>query len=198
MQIHGTFKNELSWSTGVHMTSQRSEQALETDWNNAVTDLWHSGVYGIQTLYPVDTGITATSVATLNGTMHEISKTTLPNIASGTDAADTLPYLNAIVISLRGNSTQRHGRGRMFFPALAEDQVNADVLVPAAQTRLSQAVRALWASMTSDGSTFFVTNKKPLKDGTPPYQKMVVTTPLVSNKPARQARRVRKVAPTYV
>ena len=197
-QIHGLFAGDIAWSTGVHITSSQSETALATTWNNAVTDFWASGTHGVETLCPTNTGITQTSVATLNGTMHEVSKTRTPNVASGTDTADTLPYQEAIVLSLRGNSIQKHGRGRMFLPALAEDQVNGDVLVSAAQTRISNAIRAVWAAVNADGSTFFVTNKKPLKDGTPAFQKTVVTTPLVSNKPARQSRRVKKVPATYV
>jgi hypothetical protein len=102
------------------------------------------------------------------------------------------------VISWRGLAIQRYGRGRWYMPALAEDQVNGDVVITTAANRIKTAVQSVYTAMTTDGSTFFVTNKKALKDGTPPFRKTIVTTPLVATKPARQSRRTRKVPTTYV
>jgi hypothetical protein len=201
VQMRGQFAGGIPWSTGVHVTSNQSESALATTWRNAVLNFWTDPAHGVQTLYPVTTSLTETTVATLNATMHEVTKTVTGTVAAGTSAADTLPYQEAIVISLRSNNVMKTGRGRMFLPALAEDQVNADALIVAAQTRISTAIRAVWSAINADGSTFFVTPKnpkKPPKNGVPLYTKTVVTTPLVSNKPARQARRVAKVAPSYL
>jgi hypothetical protein len=197
-QMHGAYAGGIPWSTGVHITSNQSEAALSTTWGNAVQTLWTDGANGIETLYPTSTSLVETSVATLNGTMHEVTKTRTSHLIPGTSTADTLPYQEAIVISLRGNSVRRSGRGRMFLPALAEDQVNSDALITAAQTRLSNAFKALFLSIQADGSTFFVFNRLPLKDGTAAFTKSVVTTPRVSNKPARQSRRVAKIAPSYM
>jgi hypothetical protein len=197
-KIIGQFAGGIRWTTGVHITSNQSESALATTWNNAVGAMWTDPAHGIETLYPVTTSVVETMVTTLDGSMRGVSQTVTGLAVPGTSTADTLPYQEAIVISLRGVGIKRHNRGRMFLPALAEDQVNSDALITAAQTRISTAIKAVWSTVNSDGSTFFVTNLKPLKDGTPAFQKSVVTTPLVSNKPARQSRRVAKIAPSYM
>lgn len=200
-RIQGTFATGIPWSTGVHITSTQSESALATTWANAISNMWTDPAHGVESLYPTATEVTSTSVATLNGTMHEVSKTVTPAALPGTSAADTLPYQEAVCISLRSNDIRKTGRGRMYLPALAEDQVNADILILTAQTRISTAIKAVWANINADGSTFFVTPtnaKKPPKNGVPLYTKSVVTTPRVSNKPARQSRRTRKVAASYM
>jgi hypothetical protein len=130
--------------------------------------------------------------------MHEISKTVLPLAVAGVSSDDTLPYLNSIVVSWRGTAIQRYGRGRWFLPATVETVVNGNLLTSAAGDRIKASMNSVHNTMTTDGSTFFVTNKKALKDGTAPYRKTIVTTPLVARKPARQSRRVRKVPTSYV
>lgn len=197
-QVHGLYGGTLGWSFGIHWSSPSSESSCATDWHNAWNGVWTNGTYGIETLYPTGTTVTETSVATLNSTMHETSKTRTALAIAGTSSADTLPFQEAVVISWRGPNIQRHGRGRMYLPALAEDQVNGDILINAAATRIKSAIDALNSDLTSRSFTFFVTNKKPLKDGTPAFQKTTVTTPLVALKPARQSRRVRKVPTSYV
>lgn len=198
MQLHGTYAGGLAWSFGQHITSGASESALATEWHNAWNTAWTSGAFGLDTLYPTTTAITEVTVATLNGTMHEVSKTTQGLALPGISSADTLPYQESVVISWRGLAIQRYGRGRWYMPALAEDQVNGDVVITTAANRIKTAVQSVYTAMTTDGSTFFVTNKKALKDGTPPFRKTIVTTPLVATKPARQSRRTRKVPTTYV
>jgi hypothetical protein len=197
-QMHGQFAGGIPWSTGLHITSNQSESALATTWSNAIQNLWTDGANGIETLYPLTTSLTQVTVATLNATMHEVTKTRIPKSIPGTSTADTLPYQEAVVISWRGNSVQRRGRGRMYLPALAEDQVNNDAVITAAGNRLKAAFTALASAIQADGSTIFVFPKKPTKDGTPAFTKTVVTTPLVALKPARMSRRVRKVAPEYL
>lgn len=197
-QVQGTFSTDLAWSFGAHVTSNQAEATLATTWNNAWVNAWTNATYGLQTLYPTSTEFTGTSVATLNATMHEVSKTRLADAAPGTAAGDTLPYINAVVISMRSTSIQKHGRGRMYLPALEETHVNGDIVIPAATAQIKTAVEAVFSAVTADGSTFFVTNKKPLKDGTPAYGKTVITSWLVSNKPARQSRRVKKVPALYI
>jgi hypothetical protein len=86
----------------------------------------------------------------------------------------------------------------MYLPAMVETAVNADVLISSAQTRVHSAVNALFAAIRADGSTVFVANKRVLTDGTVPFTKSVILTQLVSNKPARQSKRVRKVAAVYL
>lgn len=198
LQVHGHFAGSIPWTVAVHVTSNQAEAALATTWANAWTAGWTDGAHGLQTLYPVATAIDAVSAATLNGTMHEVSKTTVPLTLPGTSVADTLPFKEATLVSLRSAFIQRGRRGRMYLPAMAEDQVNADILIPAAATRVRDAISAIFTAIRADGSSFFVFNRKAWKDGTLPFQKTIITSQLVSNKPASQRRRVRKVSATYV
>jgi len=197
-QMKGQFAGGIPWSTGMHITSNQSESALSTTWSNAIQNLWTDGTNGIETLFPIPTSLTSVSVATLNATMHELTKAVTPKIIAGTSTADTLPFQEAVVISLRGNSVRKNGRGRMYLPALAEDQVNNDAVIGAAGTRLKAAFTALFAAINADGSTVFVFPRKDTKGGVPAFTKTVVTRPLVALKPARMSRRVRKVAPEYM
>ena len=198
IQLFGEFSGTVGWSIGQHYTSNANETTVASSWQSAWTDAWTNSAYGLQTLYPTTTVTTDVTVATLNGSMHEISKTRLALSHPGTSAADTLPYQESVVVSWRGLNIQRRGRGRWYLPALAEDEVNGDIVIDNAAGRIKNAISALHSTMTADGSTFFVTNKKPLKDGTPAFQKVVVTTPLVAKKPARMSRRTRKIPTSYV
>lgn len=199
-EAHGVYADGRPWSTGVHITSSQTPDALNATWSAAIADMWSNGTYGIATLYPTGTEMTSTTVALLNATMHETAKRQSPHSVFGTSTADTLPFQEATLISWRGDNTQRTGRGRQYLPALAEDQVNNNILILSAQNRIKSAITAVKNAIQADGSTFFVTPtnvKHPPKNGTPLYAKTVVTTPLVSNKPARQARRVNKVPAVY-
>jgi hypothetical protein len=199
-QVHGVFGDGSTWSTGMHVTSNQSESALLTTWSGAITNMWINSAYGIRQYLPIPTVATSVSVATLNATMHEISKSFLAISYPGTAPGDSLPYLNSAVLSLRGTNIQKHGRGRMYLPALEETFVNDDVVVPAATANIKLAIQSVFSAINADGSTVFVTNKKALKsDPTYPlYSKTVVSTPFVSNKPARQSRRTRHKAAQYV
>lgn len=197
-QVLGQFNATLGWSFGQHITSAASESTIASRWATAWTQAWTSGSFGLQTLYPTGTAMTEVTAATLNGTMHEISKTRLPLPQAGISSDDTLPFQESVVISWRGLAIQRYGRGRWFLPSTVETVVNGDALTNTAATRIKNAVEYVYTQMTIDGSTFFVTNKKALKDGTPPYRRTIVTTPLVALKPARQSRRVKRIPTSYV
>lgn len=197
-QLHGSFGDGTPWSTGLHITSNQSEASLATTMVNAWFAAWTDTSHGLEALYPTTTSTDTVSVATLNGTMKEVSKTVLAAVNPGTTSGDSLPFRLATLVSLRSPSIQKHGRGRMFLPAMDETFVNADLLTSAAATRVSAAIAELFAAIRADGSTVFVTNKKALKDGTPAYQKTVITSQLVSRKPAGQFRRVKRVPAIYV
>lgn len=204
MQVLGQFNSTLGWSIGQHMTSSSSESSVANDWHNAWNAAWTSGSFGLDTLYPTGTAITEITVATLNGTMHEISKTRLPLPLAGISSDDTLPYQEAVCVSWRGTNIQRWGRGRWYLPATVETIVNGDVVTDTAANRIKTAIQSIYSGMTTSGSTFFVTNHDDIKDKktgaiiVPAHSKSIVTTPFVSKKPARQSRRVRKVPAAYV
>lgn len=204
MQVLGEYSASLGWSFGQHITSSASETSVAAAWHDAWVTAWTSGAFGLDLLYPASTSTTEVTVATLNGTMHEITKTRLPMVQSGISSDDTLPYQEAICVSWRGNNIQRYGRGRWFLPATVETVINGDVLTTGFATRIKNAVQSVYNAMTTSGATFFVTNKKDIHDKrtgaiiVPAYTKQIVTTPYVATKPARQSRRVRKVPSSYV
>lgn len=198
-QMQGTFFDESQWSTGLHITSNQTPAALATTWSNAVSNMWSNATYGLHQFYPVDTILRTTTVATLDGTMHETSKILTDTPVAGTASGDTLPLQNATLISLRTNFIGRTQRGRMFLPAMEETFVNNDVLTPAAAALVKQAVQSLFAAINADGSTVFIyVHPNKLKPPTiPVYTKSTISLPLVSNKPARQSRRTRRKKPVY-
>jgi hypothetical protein len=200
VQMHGQYADGRPWSVGQHVTSAQSPDALNTTWSNAVQDFWTSATHGVELFYPVGTTLTLTTVKTLNATMHQIAMKETIHTLAGTAAGDSLPYQESILVSWRGDSIQKTGRGRWYLPALEETFVNNNVVTPTTTARIKAAALAVIAAINADGSTFFVTPtnvKKPPKNGVPLYTKTVVTTPLVSNKPARQSRRTNKVQPVY-
>jgi len=196
-EVHGEYAGAHPWSFGMHITSAQSESTFAATWANMWNNVWTNATYGIETLYPTTTQITSTSVATLNATMKEVTKTVTGAVLPGTATGDSLPYLNSTLISLRSNGIQRHQRGRIYLPAMEETFVNIDVLIPAAVSRLVSAMSNVLLTIGADGSTIFVTNRLSLKDLTPPFQKTVITRLLVSDKPARQSRRARKIPAVY-
>lgn len=197
-QLHGHFGDGTLWSTGLHVTSIQDEATLATTMVNAWFAAWTDTSHGLEALYPTTTSTDTVSVARLSAEMKEVTKTVLPAVNPGTTSGDSLPYRLATLVSLRSPSIQRFGRGRMFLPAMDETFVNADLLTSAAATRVSASMDELFAAIRSDGSSVFVTNKKPLKDGTPAFQKTVITSQLVSRKPAGQFRRVKRTPAIYV
>lgn len=204
LQVLGEYSSTISWSLGMHLTSSSSESSIAATWHTVWNQVWTDGSFGLQTLYPTGTGITEVTVATLNATMHELSKTRTALAVAGIASDDTLPYQNAVCISWRGTNIQRYGRGRFFLPAPIETIINNNALTNTAATRIKTAMGYLATQMTSGGNTIFVTNKKDIKDKhtgaiiVPAFTKQIVTTPYVATKPARQSRRVRKIPSTYV
>lgn len=197
-KLQGTFANGDGWSVGLRVTSNQTEAALVTTWNAAWADAWTNGAYGLDSLYHTDTVTTQTTVATLNGTMHEVTKTVSPFAHAGTSSDTALPNRDAVLVSLRSPSIQKHGRGRMYLPAPVEGIVVSSEYTSAAMTRVKTAIQAVFTAIRADGSTIFVTNLQPLKDGTPAFQKTVITTILVARLPATQRRRTDPDSSNYV
>lgn len=197
-QVHGNYGQGSRWSFGLHITSNQALASLLTTWANAWGNAWTNGTYGLETIYPTTTEIDQYTVALLDANYRQTQKAVATVAAAGTSTDDTLPFQEAVCISLRTAMIGRHARGRFYLPALAETAVNGDVLTPAVMTRVSSAVKSVQASIIADGSTVFVVHKPTVNPPTVAGPKYVVTDFLVSNKPARQSRRVRKIRPTYL
>lgn len=197
-QAIGNFLNGRSWSWGIHVNSGQSEAALATTFSNAVVAAWSTNGNPIKSYLAAGTQLDYVTVATLNGTFHETSKTPVVTVVNGTAGGDTLPIQESVVVSERSNSIQKFGRGRFYLPALEETFVNNNVVDATALGHISTNINTIKTAIQADGSTIFVVSKKPHKDGTGQYVKSVITIWKVSNKPARQSKRNRKTAAVYV
>jgi hypothetical protein len=199
-QVSGQYSATVGFTFGRHITSAQSPSALLTTWSNAWIAAWNDGTHGLKVIYPTTTSITGFSITTLDSIYHQTARVSTSALEAGTAVGDTLPWQESILVSL-SSSTQigKHSRGRMYLPALEETFVNGDVVVGTEVTRVSAAVNAVRAAVVADGSSFFsVAMGKPRAiPPVPPGPKYITDVWKVSNKPARQSRRVRKIRPTY-
>lgn len=200
-QVNGEFEGGIPWSFSWKITSSQTEGGLATTWANAWTAAWTDASHGLQTLYPTTTTFNGVSVATLDPTYHtEVSRTVSTAALAGTATGDSLPFLNSVVVSLRSNTLGKRARGRTYLPAMEETMVNNDIVTAPTVARIKAAVTAVQTAIQGDGSTIFVSSQGHPREvpPVPAGPKYVITTLLVSNKPARQSRRVRKVRATYL
>lgn len=196
-QVFGVFPNGRKWSTGRHITSNQSEAALLTTWQNAWTAAWTDGTHGLQAMYPVGTKITEFFVTTLNGNFTQRSKEGIPVSLPGTNAGASLPSQISMVISWRSARVGRHYRGHQGLAAPAEDQVINDFLTGPGTIRLKAAMQAIQTAIQADGSTFFGFNRFALADGTPAGDKVVYTSLLVRDKVGTMDPRTTDETATY-
>lgn len=196
--ISGTLGGTLPWSTRLHYSSAVGESTMNTNFALRVEALWNTATNGLQNFMSADVVMTKTNVATLNSTMHQLTESPTSHSIAGTDANASLPWNIAEVISLRSVSARKTGKGRMFLPPFAEDQVVAHVIIPATIAKMIIVFEAFFAGMTADGGTRFVYNDKVLKDGTPAYTITDSTYFNIPDKPAQQRRRVSKLVPLRV
>src|SRR5437870_4801599 len=109
-------------------------------WSNAWNLAWADATNGLETLYPTTTKIDKTTVSQVDSAYRQTQKRSNTENLVGTSTADTLPFQEAIVVSLRSDFVGPKTRGRFYLPAMAEDAVNGDILVLPAQTRVKGAV----------------------------------------------------------
>lgn len=196
-QVVGIYANGRQWTTARHITSNQADATLLTTWANAWTAAWTDGTHGLQAMYPVGTAISEFTVARLNGQQKQVAKVEVGATLPGTDTANSLPTFNSVVISWRAATIGRHDRGHQSLPAPAEDVVVQDKLTGPTITRVKAAILAVQAAIQADGSTIYVVNPNTLVDGTPPYSKVILTTPLVRDKLGKQSKRYRKELAVY-
>lgn len=195
--VRGVQPNGRSWSTSRHITSNQTEAALLTTWQNAWTTAWNLATTGLNTVYTTGLTITQFEVGTLNGTMRKISKSTANVSLAGIATGTSLPANNSIVVDWTSNTTQRYGRGRQQLPAPADSQVVNDDLVAGTATNVKAAMNSIHTAVNADGSTYFVFPRFPTQGGQPAFTKTVVTTPLVRNKTGSQRKRYKKEVVSY-
>jgi hypothetical protein len=171
------------------MTGAASESSLATTFNTAAGTLFTTATDGLENFMSAE-------VSTLNATMHQTTKTTNGLTITGTDANASLPWSIAEVVTLRSALATKYGHGRIYLPPFAEDQVASHVLLSATLTSMKTVFDQFFTTVTGAGVSFFIFNKKTLKNGQAPYTKTLLNAFDISNKPARQSRRVSKVVPT--
>lgn len=198
LQIHGTFASGRRWTTRVHLTSASDLGTVAALWASNVVNFWSSGVSGVNTLYPVGTVMTGTSVALLNPVFRETLKVDSPSTNPGTSVATSLPEQNAIVVSLRSPGIGKSQRGRMYLPAPADDAAVGGMLTAPLAARASTAIHTLYDAMRSSGGTFFVYNAKVHVNDPVQFTHKTITIEEIDRVLRTQRRRTRKSLAVYV
>jgi hypothetical protein len=200
VSVHGSFTPELKWSFGARMNSASDLPTVLAAWHNAWVLAWTDATNGLQQFYPVATTMDYTRAALLDSTGHETQNQINEESHAGTATGDTLPYLNSIIVSERSAFSAKWDRGRFYLPALEETFVNNNVLIPAAGNKIQTVITGVFNAITAGGNTVYVQSRK-LRKGDPPtalpYAPVTIIQWKVSNKPARQSRRVKKQVATY-
>lgn len=194
----GLLGGTLPWSYHMNLQSSAVESTVASNWAARNATLWNTATDGLKNFMSADVVFNNTFVTTLNATFHQTTKTEnasgLP--ITGSDANASLPWSIAEVVTLRTPFATKSGHGRFFLPPMAEDNIVAHVIKASTITSMKTVFDVFFAGLIADGHIPFVYNARTLKDGTLPFTIKLCTSYDLSNKPARQSRRVSKVVPT--
>lgn len=198
----GAFASGLTWSFRQHFSSTSAIATIAADWTAALNTWWTDATNGMQGIYPTGTTFDLSTVAALSGVpFREGAKLEQTHALAGALSSDSLPEQDCIVVSLRAAEVGRKNRGRIHYPAPAEDQVTGGVLNGTPSTHVSTATNVLYAAMRAAGHTPVVYNVKasPHGDVDPvPQTLKVIATEEIDRNIRTQRRRVRKRRPLYV
>lgn len=198
----GSFPSGLKWSFRQHFESSATTGAVAANWASALTTWWNDGTVGMGLSYPTGTLFDLSTCAMLAGVpFRETEKIETTMALAGTLATDSLPESVCIVASLRAVEVGSRNRGRIHFPAPAEDMATGGVLTTAASTRVSTATDNLYAAMRSAGHTPVVYNAKVSKVPTvdPVVQTLkVIASQQIDKNLRSQRRRTRSRKALYV
>lgn len=158
--MSGVFPDGRTWSNRVTVGNPATTSATLAFWDAAVNAYWTDATHGVQTLYPVGTVLTATSMAVLDSTMREGEKLGTTHVLPGTNVGDSLPAQDAILVSLRGPAVGKKNRGRMYLAGPADTVAIVGEMDNTSTTRVSTSIKALFNDMRANGSTFYVYNTK--------------------------------------
>lgn len=146
--LNGTFPGEV-WSFGLHTSGSLALAAAQTAWQTAVTAFF-STAYAAT--LATTTEATEASTAELDaGTGKQISKVSDPVNFAGTSTAESLPFQCAPVVSFRTALATRAGRGRIYAPSLAVDQLADGRMTAGAQAALADSAAAMLSSLNGAG-----------------------------------------------
>jgi len=196
--IQGLIGGDFEWTNRIHVSGATAESTLATDFADAVTALYTTATNGLQNFMSSDVTVTGVLVCTLNSTMHQTTGTPVSLDIAGTDENASLPWDTAEIITWRTAQRTKWGHGRWFLPPFAEDQIASHVIKSATTAKMKDVFDTFFESFGSAGVSAFLYNDKTRKDGTPPYTMTDIINYDISDKPARQRRRVSKIIPTRV
>ena len=198
MKVHGTLAGTRPYSWAWNITSNQTASALTTTMAAALTDYWNNGTYGVETLYNASTTLDSFDIITLDGTFKETAKESYSLSLVGTSSDAPLADDSTLVVQKRSTGLRRNQRGYTHFPALVEGTLSGGLYQPTPRNRYGNAVTALLAAVTADGSTVFVhVGATATKGGVPAYTKTVISSMHASSKPGSQRARTRKLVGTY-
>lgn len=145
----GAFTGEV-WSFGLHTLGSLTVAGAEAAWSTALGLFWSSADDFIAN----DVTVTETTTAELDqATGKQLTRVATPSSLVGASAAESLPFQCAPVVSFRTALATRAGRGRIYAPSLAVDQVAAGKMVSLAQTGLLNGAVAMLQSLQGAGLT---------------------------------------------
>lgn len=194
-EAKGLLGASLPWSLGMYFTGAVTEAACEAAWKAASEVFWSTAATPVLSFMNADVTVTSYQSATLTAAFKQSTLTADTVAHAGTDAAASLPWDTALVVTFRSALRNKSGHGRIFLPPLASDQVLAHVYKPATCTAIATNMQTLRASMTAAGLQQILFNRAVLVDTTPAFTIKNITGGDVSNKPASQDRRTSKVVP---
>ncbi|HKW42517.1 MAG TPA: hypothetical protein VJN39_14810 [Gemmatimonadales bacterium] len=198
----GAFASGLTWSFRQHFNSTSSIATVSADWSAHLVTWWTDGTNGMQGIYPTGTTFDLSTVAALSGVpFREGAKLEQTHSLAGALSTDSLPEQSCIVVSLRAAEVGRKNRGRIHYPAPAEDKVTGGVLNSTESTHVSTATNVLYAAMRAAGHDPVIYNshvsKVPSVDPVVQTLKSIATEEIDRNI-RTQRRRTRKRRPLYV
>lgn len=198
----GAFASGLSWSFRQHFESGADIGTVAADWSTNLVAWWTDATNGMQGIYPTGTTFDLSTVAELTGVpFREGAKLEQTHTLAGALSTDSLPEQDCIVVSLRAAAVGRKNRGRIHYPAPAEDQVTGGVLNTTPSTHVSTATNVLYAAMRTAGHTPVIYNAKasptPGVDPVPQTLKTIVSEE-IDRVIRTQRRRTKKRKAEYV
>jgi hypothetical protein len=197
LQVHGLFGGTLGWSYGYYAQSSSVASSVNTTHNSAMSTFWNDATNGLKKYYFTDITVATTSVSSMDASWRTTAVASAALAVTGTDANPSLPWDTAVCLSFDSALDNRHGRGRMKLPSPANDTVASHVFTTAFLASIASVMGVYFSTMTSGLSAYqpVVFNRHALKDGTAPFNTVALTNGTVSDKPATNRNRVRKVIP---
>jgi hypothetical protein len=170
----------------MHFTSGSSVATVQSDWNTAVVAAWNTITNPIKVLYPAGTVLETTkteqlTVVSVGGTppvnkIRAVAISTSNPAIAGTSANPAMNDQDALLVSLRGTTPGRTGRGRIHLPAPDRTLVTASEVDATTATHVSTAINGVLSAMSASGHTAVVVNYTVTSTGTAVGTTTQVTT----------------------